>query len=530
MKRNFKKLEQKTFDLAVIGGGIYGVWAAYDAALRGLTCAVIDKGDWGSAASSASSKLIHGGLRYLEHFEFGLVRKSLIERERLLRLGPHRVRPLRIVTPVYKNGRVPLWKLKCGLWLYDKLSLSKSSIPTHDFLDVSETKRLYPHISDKNLQGAFVYSDASVDDFRLTFEILSGAVGEGAVAVNYAEATHIKIANREIKEIVVKNRLNNETASLKAKAFVLTPGPWLKLFYEQYVPSKIPLRLSKGVHLIMPKLSSKEGFLLTTRRDRRVIFLLPWYDRTILGTTDSDFSGNPSDVKVEPQDVDYLLCEANEQLPGLQWKKSDIQGSFAGVRALYDTGKKNPSDVSREWKCIQSLNNAVLSIGGKLTSAREDASVLVNQVCKILGRKAGPSGTKNRLLPWCPHEEYMSWRRQVSSTLASLGLDTLLIETLIQRYGIHVSEIQSLIHKNEHLKTRIIPYLPFCHAEFIYVCQNEMVCTLEDIMRRRIPIGILQNIPKAVLFDLATTAGHILGWDDTRQSQEVTDCFKRFGG
>ncbi|HKQ61575.1 MAG TPA: glycerol-3-phosphate dehydrogenase/oxidase, partial [Candidatus Polarisedimenticolaceae bacterium] len=346
MKREFARLGAGAFDLVVVGGGIYGAWTAYDAALRGLRVALVEQRDWAAGTSSASSKLIHGGLRYLEQLRFGLVRQGLNERARLLRLGPHRVRPLRFVLPVYAGDRVGLRRLQLGLWLYDRLGGGALERPAT--LAPGELRRRCAFVRGEGLQAGLTFGDAQTDDARFTLEIVDGACAAGAVAVNRARA---ELVAREgaIAGVIVHDLESDQRTELRARAVVCCAGPWTDELLRGVVPEgALRTRYSKGVHLALPALAGDAALLVMPRADRRVVFLLPWYGRTLVGTTDTDYAGRPEDARAEPADVAYLLGEANRVLGGAGWSAADVQASFAGVRTLPRTGATRPSEVSRE--------------------------------------------------------------------------------------------------------------------------------------------------------------------------------------
>jgi glycerol-3-phosphate dehydrogenase len=420
MDRKFNRLKGN-FDILVVGGGIYGAWVAYDASLRGLKVALIDKGDWASGTSSSSTKLIHGGIRYLEMMDFSLVRKALKERSILSFLAPHRVTTVRFHIKCIN----PWVRLKCavGVFLYNLMS----------------------GIFSLNLLS---YEDAQTDDARLVLELVDGALQAGAVCVNYAELGDRFVTDGETGEKIV----------MSYKYLVDTTGRWCK-------KSK---RLQKGVHLVMPKISNDASLFI--KRDGRVVFAVPWYERTLLGTTDTTYSGDLDDIQVTQEEIDYLLEDTN-------WEEGDIISSFAGVRVLRDE-----ENNTRDWELIQE-NNVFYSIGGKMTSARLDASEILDRITNIE----------------CKTFKEFPWNRTYHSTKIieelefKYNIDKLCGKYLIRRYGSKLSKILTIIKELPHTSDRIYQDLPFIHAELIYCEENEMVVKEEDLLRRRIPINILMK-------------------------------------
>ncbi|MDP2805812.1 MAG: glycerol-3-phosphate dehydrogenase/oxidase, partial [Gallionellaceae bacterium] len=368
MKRDFSALAGNKFDLLVCGGGIYGAWTAYDAALRGLKVALVEQNDWACGTSSASSKLIHGGLRYLETYDFKLVRKALKERGMLLKAAPHRVWPLRFGVPVYADSRVGRLKLKAGLWLYDLMARSFGAETGHRYWGQANFAKKFPALAGERLKGGFTYLDAQTDDARLVLELVSGAISAGAVCVNQCE-----LLEAPAEDTTAKDRLTGETVRVQARTVVHTFGQWL----TQKEESKGWIRLSKGVHLILPSLLNGEALLLTAKSDGRVFFMIPWYGLTLVGTTDTDYQGDVACVVVEDADVQYLLREVNHYL-NTQLTKLDVIGSYAGLRAMRQSEAGKPSAVSRDWALKSDGKGYFYSVGGKLTSAREDASLIVD--------------------------------------------------------------------------------------------------------------------------------------------------------
>ena len=272
----------------ICGGGIYGAWTAYDAALRGLKVAIVDQGDWACATSSASSKLIHGGLRYLESLDFKLVRKTLAERQMLLKTAPHRVWPLRFGIPVYKDSRLGSFRLNIGLSLYDFLADSVPKNQQYRRYPRNDFAGRFPCLDSTELKAGFTYLDAQTDDARFVLELIDGAQAIGAVCLNYCKVTRFIENNGQLCGAEIQDQVTGETALVHAAQFVNTSGQWSAgLQNEQH-----GIRLSKGIHLILPKILDAEALLLTAKRDGRVFFIIPWYGLTLLGTTDTDYDGD----------------------------------------------------------------------------------------------------------------------------------------------------------------------------------------------------------------------------------------------
>lgn len=517
MKRDFAALHGE-FDLLVCGGGIYGAWTAYDAALRGLKVALVEQGDWASATSSSSSKLIHGGLRYLETYDFKLVRKALKERRLLLRIAPHRVWPLRFGVPVYADSRNGTLLLKAGLTLYDTLAGFPGEPMQHHHFWKREFSRHFPFLNDEGLHGGFTYGDAQTDDARLVLELVAGAQAHGAVCVNYAQLRAWNEQDGKVCGAAVQDKVSGETLQVRAGQCVSTAGQWT----TATEPGRTWCRLSKGIHLVLPALPTSEAILLTSKKDGRVFFIIPWYGRTLLGTTDTDYRGDIDKVTVGDADVEYLLEAASTYLKRV-WTKADVIGSYAGVRVMKQSDAAHPSAASRDWELKTADNGLHHAIGGKLTSAREDAAVIVDTVCAQLG-VGKPCASKGRSLPWAPQQEFAAWTTDTAAKAQRLGIDADSAKWLMRRHGTRVARVFDIVAQSPQLAARIVPELPFIQADLLLCAREEMAVHLSDLLRRRLPLLILVR-PEAVgLRGLAELLAPELGWDEQRIVQELEAC------
>lgn len=518
MKRDFNQLAGQTYDLLVCGGGIYGAWTAYDAALRGLKVALIEQGDWASGTSSASSKLIHGGLRYLETYDFKLVKKALAERERLLKIAPHRVWPLRFGVPVYDDSRVGALQLKAGLNLYDLMAGTLFSATGHRHFGRDQFSQHFPLLNTTHLRSGYTYTDAQTDDARLVLELVAGAQQAGAVCVNYCKLVEwVHDRQGHVCGAQVQDANSGQRASLQAKQVVNTIGQWATADAER----QSWCRLSKGVHLVLPDCGINEAILLTAKRDGRVFFIIPWYGRTVLGTTDTDYHGDLDQVHSNQEDIHYLLDAANDYLK-TAWTPADVIGSYAGVRVMKSSDADHPSSASRDWELRSTADGMLHSIGGKITSAREDAEVLVDRVCQQLGRPRASTAGQRRL-PWAP-AHHDAWLAQSLQRAMQLGLNAETALWLARRHGEHTHDLLAQIEHNPALARRIVPDVPLIHADLLWCAQHEMVVHLDDLLRRRLPLLILARMNRDLLHTLAASIAPTLGWDDTTQAREVERC------
>ena len=521
MKRDFSLLAGRQFDLLVCGGGIYGAWTAYDAALRGLSVAIVEQGDWASATSSASSKLIHGGLRYLESYDFKLVKKALAERQMLLAMAPHRVWPLRFGVPVYADSRVGTLQMKAGLTLYDFLAGRYSSTLSHRHFNRNQFAERFSFLDDNGLKGGFTYGDAQTDDARLVLELIAGALEAGAVCVNYCKLTGVIEEGGRVCGAIIQDQLNHSITEISARQIVHTTGQWMSASMQ----GRGWCRLDKGIHLVMPAVLSDEALLLTAKSDGRVFFMIPWYGMTLVGTTDADYNGDLDNVVVDQQEVEYLLAEANRYLK-TAWTEHDVIGSYAGLRVMKRDDDGLPSAASRDWELKTAENGLHYSIGGKLTSAREDAASIVDTVCGQIGVDS-PCATKDRPFPWSPELQYAVWLVDASAQASQLGIDQESAKWLIRRHGKRVAEVLRLVADQSRLAERITPALPFIYADLLYCARTEMAIHLDDLLRRRMPLTILAKLDESALRFVAEAVAPEMGWDEAALNREIEACLRR---
>ena len=491
--RNVSDLRNGKFDLLVIGGGIYGAWIACDAAQRGLKVALVEKNDWGAGTSSASSKLIHGGLRYLEHYEFSLVRHSLAERRVLSRLAPHLVRPLNFLVPVWKDARVGRLQLLAGLTLYDFLATGKQPVPRFKSYSNRRMLRHYPFIAGDGLRGGLRYGDCQEDDARMTLFVAAAAQAAGAVCANRLAALELL----EEQGRVIGARLRDEESAtsfeLRADCVVNAAGPWGRALVGAAAPK---VKLIKGIHLVLPVIvGCEEAFLLTAPQDGRVFFVIPWYGRTLLGTTEAEVT-DAGEAMVRPQEARYLLEAVNALLPGLRWSEADVIASYAGVRTLQDEETETLAAVSREFTITEPKPGLIWPIGGKFTTARCDSEEVVDRVLALLERAAVPTLTAKRPLPGAPMEaaglgEFTGWQAEALSALARRGVDDEAAHFLTMRHGTGLSRVQALLEENPAWTARLHPEAPFLVAEAVLALRQEMARSAEDVLRRRMPLTLL---------------------------------------
>lgn len=524
-EQTLERLAKREFDLLVIGGGIYGAWTAYDAALRGLQVALIERDDWAAGTSSASSKLIHGGLRYLEGRHFGLVRKALVERARLARLAPHRVRQLRFVIPQYMGDRVSPKKLRLGLLLYDAIAAFAPMTGIHRAHDRAAMLADHPFLNGDGLVGGASYGDAQTDDSRLVLELVSGAMAAGATAATRLEAVALLKLDGKVRAAAVRDHETGKELEVRATLTVGAVGPHLGGLGGVALP---PTRLTKGVHLVLPALPTEYAFTLTAKSDGRVFFLLPWYGRTLMGTTDTDFRGDPATAHPTEDDIAYLL-DASGRLVTPAWKRGDVIASFAGLRTLLDTPGTRPSSLRRDWVLAEPVPGLLVPLGGKLTSARVDAATTVDRALTLLGRKPGKSPTATKPLPWSPPADMTSWMMSAMTTGVRLGLDLPTAHDATLRQGTAVERLHKTLERDIKLGRRLDLELAFARAEIAVAAEHEHATRLIDIVRRRLPMALLARTSEPWLDDAGGIAAGVLGWSEERTASEIAAVRAAFG-
>jgi glycerol-3-phosphate dehydrogenase len=515
-------------DVLVIGGGITGAAIARDAALRGFRTALVEKGDFGSGTSSVSSRLIHGGLRYLEQYDLHLVLEASRERRVLLRIAPHLVRPLPFVFPVYRGARVPSWKLRCGLWLYDLLAAFRN-VRVHRWLGRKATLRLEPGLRDKDLRAAGLYYDAQTDDARLVLATMRSAAQAGAHVANYAEVVSLVKPDGRARGATVRDLLSGDVRTVRSLIVVNACGPWVDQLRRLDEPDATPvLRLTKGAHVAVPRqrLGNTHGITLTSPIDGRVMFVLPWEDAELsyIGTTDTDEDVSPDDVRATAEDVVYLLRSANAFFPLARLSPHDVVATWAGLRALLrPDGHLAPSQVSREHRIIESASGLLTIAGGKLTTHRAMAQELVDRVAARLGaldgRPRAPHPPTHRLpLPGGETADLDG----LAKAAVERGASETTARHLVGRYGSEAAAVLNLVDRDRALGGRIVAGRPELWAEVVHSIEREMAVRLSDVLVRRLHLFYKtrdQAVPATSA--VADRMAGALGWDGARRAEEL---------
>ncbi len=525
---NLERLKNERFDLLVIGGGITGAGVALDAASRGLTTALVEKADFASGTSSKSSKLVHGGLRYLQQREFALVYENLAERQRLLDNAPHLVATLPFLIPLFGRAGVVSKTVarsySTALWLYDLTGGIRIG-RRHRRVSRAEAVAHLPLLDTDRLVAGFLYFDARADDARLTLALLRSAVcGFGAAAANYSAAVGlIRDDGGLVRGAVVRDLAGmGEDFEVRAGAVVNATGVWTDEVRALDQPEPTgSLRPAKGVHVTVPRsrFPTDIAAVIPVRKDRRSIFVVPWpeADLVYLGTTDTDYEGDLDDPRCGPEEVDYLLAAANA-VSSAGLTRDDVTGVWAGLRPLLAPGEgrhlsERTADLSRRHKVWRDDDGLVTVTGGKLTTYRKMAEDTVNLVLGGRGRPRRPSVTKHLALEGSPTLGPGPKRPD--------GLP-LVPPHLEHRYGTMAASVAAVAADDPGLLEPVIAGLPYTGAELAYAAREEMAVHLDDVLARRTRAAIQDaRATLAATEQAARIVGAELGWGEARRADEV---------
>jgi glycerol-3-phosphate dehydrogenase len=518
-----ERLGSEPFDLLVIGGGVTGAGIARDAVLRGLKVALVEKTDFAAGTSSKSSKLVHGGFRYLEHAQFRLVFEGTNERALLMRVAPHLVRPLEFLLPVYKHDKPGLFVLDVGLWIYD--GLSKFSSPKlHRTVRAPRLARLEPTLRTEGLDGGLLYYDCATDDARLTLENIIDARANGAAIVNYTRAVALIKEGDAIVGAAVQPIEREQPIAVRARVTINATGPWCDEIRTLAGDNAI-LSTSKGVHLVIDAARLAPHHAVVMKENKRVVFCLPWQDRTVIGTTDTFYDGRPEDVRCDAADVKYLLDLANHYFPSSKLTPDDVLATWAGLRPLVkQESVATASDVSREHH-ILSRPGLVTIAGGKLTTYRRMAAEVVEHAGEQLGDIA-PCATADRPLPGAVEPIYSAGYAGVTALadkLAAEGVvDAAVAKHLLATYGARAPSVAARVKVEPALGARLDAELPFILAQVDVAVDEEQAFTVEDVLGRRLPLLLRARDQGLGAVDVvARRMANKLGWDDKRTQQSA---------
>jgi glycerol-3-phosphate dehydrogenase len=535
--RNVQSIANQSFDVIIIGGGINGAATARDAALRGLKTILVEKGDFASGTTSWSTRLIHGGLRYLEYFEFNLVRESLHEREVLLRNAPHLAKPIRMTIPIYRSGSRSYRIIQAGMILYDMLSYDKS-LPNHRMLSRKSVRQLFRAIDSDELAGAAQYYDGQAEHAeRLCFENILDAQQAGATVLNYTPVVDIHMQGNRIAGLTCKDLQSDETFAIKAhdKTLVInTSGPWVDKvcgLSDSPVSKQQKIGGTKGSHIIVDPFpgAPESALYVEAKSDGRPYFIVPWLGQYLIGTTDEKYDGPLDHIKADDDEIDYLITETNRVLPAARLTRGDVRFTYSGVRPLPFAEGKKAGSITRAHilhdHTKEGAENLVSLIGGKLTTHRQVGEEFVNLVFRKRKQSAPHCPTHKRPLPGAvllddPKVEALHAR--YGDRVAPPVLDHLL-----GIYGARTYDLLELVEESPDLAQPILSGFKDIRAQIVFAVQSEMAYTFEDILRRRTTVCMHRNYGFDALPVLAEVLQRYCGWDEERCDRNVQN-YHRF--
>ena len=526
------QFSQDVFDVLIIGGGITGAGLALDAASRGLRTALVEKRDFAAGTSSRTTKLIHGGLRYLEQFDFGLVREALHERAILARTAPHLAEAYPFVIPIYANKKRnydhPL-KMRAGLFLYDLLA-GRYNFARHRRLSREEALELAPQLDPQGLQGAFLYYDARTNDARLVIEALKAAHAHGARIANYASVQgFLRDAAGKVTGARLRDEVHGRELEIHAHTVINATGVWMEdLVNLSGQRSLKTVRPAKGIHLTVSadRLRVNSAWLIPSLTGHRFYFVVPWEGRINIGTTDTDFQGDKDTPRANAEEVNEILGAINSYFPGVHLGHEDVISSWAGLRPLIsDPNAKNTSQVSRKEEMLENADGLISISGGKLTTyrlmAERGVDLAAQRLQERFGVSAGPGRTRELKLGGgeFDREQLAQLAEQIART-ENLPLPT--AQHLVFSYGSEAEQVLELLRADERWRRPLVPGLPHLAAELIYIARNEMAVTLTDVLTRRTRLAMLAG--NAIVQNASHTAALLaseMEWDETATERQV---------
>ena len=481
---DLSRLAKEHFDVLVIGGGINGVGVALDAVTRGLTVALVEGNDFASGTSSRSSKLIHGGLRYLEQYDFKLVREALHERELLVSsLAPHLVKPVAFLYPLHEKVKERTY-VGAGLALYDALRGFKRALPGHKHLSQKTISEIAPSLRTDVVTGAIRYFDAQVDDARHTMMIARTAKRHGAAIITHAKVDSLIKKGKRVTGAVVSDLNSKKKINVKASTVIMCAGVWSDQLHKSFgIEPGYEVKMSKGVHITLPgnAIKAHEGIIIKTAVS--VLFIIPWKDQWMIGTTDTEYLGDPNEPLADRSDVQYIIEQANRVLsPRINTEQ--VIGVFAGLRPLVANKKDvDTTKLSREHTVDRPVPGFVSLAGGKYTTYRVMAKDAVDMATNDITKLTNESITSK--LPIIGADGYWALTQQVDALAARYNLKSETIVHLLNRYGSDISDLLELISEDRKLATPVSRDLPYLKAEIVYSVISEGAQTVADVMERR---------------------------------------------
>ena len=551
MQRDLKKIAGTTYDLLVIGGGINGLCVAWDAALRGLSVALVEKADFGAATSAATLKIVHGGLRYLQHADVRRMRESIRERMVLMRIAPHLVHPMPFVVPTYGHLLKGKELMAAAMAMTDLIGFDRNRlddpqkrIPNGRVISRRECLAILPDIPPKNLTGAAVFYDAQmVNSDRLTLGFALSASAAGADLANYVEVTGLRTDGDRVTAATAKDALTGDTFDLQARMVANMTGPWSDIvvaYLRGNRPDRRVLR-SKGIQIVAPLYSAEYAFAIESKerdpdaiiqRGGRLYFVMPWRGRSLIGTTDTVYEGDPDEFAITEEDLSTFIDDITEAYPAARLSRDEVTYWFGGLRPI---GEKSIdpriSKAARKFEIIDharrdGIANVVSAVGVKYTTARSVAEQVVDLVFRKMGRqspKCSTAATPTYGGEIARFDDFMS------KNLAEkpCGLSDSTVRHLVYNYGSRLGDVVGAIERDASLG-RTLPGSDVTRAEIVHACRHEMVSTLADVVLRRTELGSLGPLTAEAVDEVLGIVASELGWPESRQASERDALARQF--
>jgi len=537
LKRYIEEHTDKKFDLVIIGGGITGAAVTYIAAARGLSVALFEKKDYGGATSAATSKLIHGGLRYLANMEIRLVRESLRERRILGNIAPNFVYPLPFILPNYKKWKGNIWKMLVGMYLYDMLSYDKKytwdrskRLPNHKLISHRKTVRVEPNLKKDNLRNSFYFFDyQSIFPERLTLAFIKSAAEYGAMVSNYASVDAFIYGEKgRVTGVEVRDLFSDETKKINADLIINCGGTWADKILNLAAGkdfSEYKVKRSEGIHIITTKIAGNHVVSLQ-RNDGGHLMIMPWRDHSLIGTTDKEYDGDPDNYSVSKESLEEVIHAVNENYDR-KISMADIRHAYGGLRPLVDDQTKGSYQTSRKYEvydnAVDGIEGMITIEGGKYTTSRSLAAEVLKMISRKLNRTLSDPVSDNLYLSGCEIRDMKQFMIKQHLNYTDFSRQT--IEYVSRNYGTD-SKIVFQVARDDPRFAEVISHDGEIMAEIYYAIKYESARTLKDIMLRRTGTGTLGKPAGDVIDKIVALASEMLGWDANKAREEKDSLIK----
>ena len=535
--RDFSSIENQQWDIIIIGGGITGATLFLEAVSRGFKALLLEKYDFGAATTAATSKLIHGGLRYLKNLEFGLVRESLRERRILEIIAPHLVYPIPFLVPTYSKSGNSFLTIAAGMVLYDLLSFDKANIedpsrqiPSYRLLSKTSVLEEEPSVIGEDLTGGAVYYDCQTySPERLCLAFVLTAIDHGGIALNYAQVEDIIVEDHTAKGVVVRDMQTQKTYTAHAQVIINATGPWAdKIIQMAKIDHKAVLKRSKGIHIITPPIVHKYALVLRTPHDRH-FFIIPWRNHALIGTTDTEYIGDVDDFHITRKDIEDFINEINHSLKQ-KISYNDVLYAYAGLRPLADT-ETDVYEASRKYEVIDhakehELRGLITITGGKYTTSRGLAESVIDKMFKVFDRQFVPSPTQRLPLVGGDIYNFDNFLKEKIEQYKFCSAKT--VRHLVYSYGTDIDKVMEIASEDRFYKNHILDDIEDINAEILYSIYSEYAITVDDIVFRRTAIGEFGKLSTKILNSIADILGHAYNLSSQEKNKQIDFVLEKY--